>query len=85
MHLLGRHLHKNAGYTVFNMEYASTLCSMTDHGRSLARVAPRARLFLVDGAGHTFGAVHPFEGATAALESAIQATRDHFRVHLRPD
>jgi pimeloyl-ACP methyl ester carboxylesterase len=56
-----------------------------EDGRSLARVAPRARLFLVDGAGHTFGAVHPFEGATAALESAIQATRDHFRVHLRPD
>lgn len=56
-----------------------------DDGRRLARVAPRARLLLVPGAGHTFGAVHPFQGPTEALETAIQATRHHFRSHLRPD
>ena len=38
MGLLGRHLHKQAGYEVFNVEYASTRCSVDDHARSLANV-----------------------------------------------
>jgi len=54
-------------------------------GRALAREAPEARLVLVHGAGHTFGAAHPFTGSTDALEAAMQATRHHFRRHLRPD
>lgn len=56
-----------------------------EEGRALAREAPQARLLLVDGAGHTFGAVHPFAGPTDALAAAMQASRYHFRSHLRPD
>ena len=38
MGLLGRHLRKQAGYEIFNVEYASTRCSVDDHARSLANV-----------------------------------------------
>lgn len=38
MHLLGEHLRKNAGYTIFNVEYASTRRSIDDHAESLAKV-----------------------------------------------
>ena len=34
----------------------------------------RALLLALDGAGHTFGAVHPFAGETAGLEEAASAT-----------
>jgi len=54
-------------------------------GRILARAGPRAHLLLVEGAGHTFGAVHPFSGSGAALDAAVDATRRHFRRHLAPD
>jgi pimeloyl-ACP methyl ester carboxylesterase len=37
----------------------------------------RARLADIDGAGHTFGAVHPFAGPTPHLEAALAATLDH--------
>ncbi len=40
------------------------------------------RLAAVDGAGHTFGAVHPFAGPTPHLEAAAAATLDHFRAAL---
>lgn len=53
--------------------------------RILARANPGARLHLVEGAGHTFGAVHPFAGPGAPLESAMTATLRHLREHLRPD
>jgi pimeloyl-ACP methyl ester carboxylesterase len=56
-----------------------------EEARTLARVASEGRLLLVDGAGHTFGAVHPFAGPTPALEAAARATRHHLRSHLRPD
>jgi pimeloyl-ACP methyl ester carboxylesterase len=56
-----------------------------DEARSLARAASDGRLLMVDGAGHTFGAVHPFAGPTSALEVAARATRHHLRRHLRPD
>lgn len=56
-----------------------------EHARQLAGAAPRGRLELVDGAGHTFGAVHPFEGSNPMLDTAIRATRRHFRQVLRPD
>jgi dienelactone hydrolase len=39
----------------------------------------RARLTVIDGAGHTFGAVHPFAGPTPHLEAALAATLDHLR------
>jgi uncharacterized protein len=50
----------------------------------LARAASpsSARLHLVDGAGHTFGATHPFRGETPELEEVLALTRAHFRDHL---
>ncbi|MEJ2540566.1 MAG: alpha/beta fold hydrolase [Gemmatimonadota bacterium] len=51
----------------------------------LARAGRGSRLLVVDGAGHTFGARHPFPGPTPELEVAAAATRHHFRRHLRPD
>jgi alpha-beta hydrolase superfamily lysophospholipase len=44
--------------------------------RHLARASgsPRTELLLVPGAGHTFGARHPWAGSTPALEEAVQRT-----------
>jgi dienelactone hydrolase len=39
----------------------------------------RAEVALIDGATHTFGTKHPFEGATFALEQAIAKTAAWFR------
>jgi dienelactone hydrolase len=36
----------------------------------------------IDGSTHTFGAVHPFEGSTPALDRAMQITLDWFGEHL---
>ena len=41
-----------------------------------------ARLHVVPGTGHTFGAVHPFSGSTQALTEAIDAAVAHFRETL---
>lgn len=53
--------------------------------RLLARACPGSRLFLVEGAGHTFGASHPFPGSNPLLDAAMDPTRRHFRTHLAPD
>jgi len=42
----------------------------------------RAVLLTLDGAGHTFGAVHPFAGPTADLLDAVAATAAHLREAL---
>ena len=42
------------------------------------RQPPRCEVLLIDGS-HTFGAVHPFAGTTAALESAIARSTDWFQ------
>jgi alpha-beta hydrolase superfamily lysophospholipase len=44
--------------------------------KDLARASgsPRTELFLVEGAGHTFGARHPWAGSTPALEEVVQRT-----------
>jgi dienelactone hydrolase len=52
-------------------------------GERLAAAAPRARFVPVEGAGHTFGAVHPWQGATPALEQVEDATLAFFAEHLR--
>ncbi len=44
----------------------------------------RGELHLIDGAGHTFGAVHPFAGRTPALDDALGSTVAFFRRHLTP-
>ena len=54
----------------------------SDEGRALADVAARGRLVLVDGAGHTFEARHPFGGSTPQLEAALEVTIAHFAGNL---
>lgn len=51
-------------------------------GRRLADLASDGLLVLVEGAGHTFEARHPFVGATPELERALTATVEHFGRHL---
>lgn len=42
------------------------------------------RLALIEGAGHTFGASHPFQGSGPHLEEALESTREHFATMLAP-
>lgn len=49
---------------------------------ALARASDGARVTLVDGAGHTFEARHPFAGPTPQLQAAVKATVAHFQAHL---
>ncbi|NIW35236.1 MAG: prolyl oligopeptidase family serine peptidase [Gemmatimonadetes bacterium] len=53
-------------------------------GEQLAEAAPddTTRFSPIEGAGHTFGAVHPFEGTTDELERAIGLSADWFAEHL---
>jgi uncharacterized protein len=53
-----------------------------EEARLLARAGPSARLHLVEGAGHTFEAGHPFQGETPELAEALRFTRAHFLLHL---
>jgi pimeloyl-ACP methyl ester carboxylesterase len=50
--------------------------------RHLAAEAQGARMMLVNGAGHTFEARHPFDGAPPELEEALECTVRHFAQHL---
>ena len=52
-------------------------------GERLAAAAPRARFLAVEGAGHTFGAVHPWRGAPAELERLEDTTLAFFAGELR--
>ena len=49
------------------------------HARRLAEAAPGSRFETIEGAGHTFGAGHPFEGSNPDLERAVALTAAHFR------
>jgi pimeloyl-ACP methyl ester carboxylesterase len=53
-----------------------------EEARLLARHAPEARLLLLEGAGHTFGAVHPFAGMTPDLAQALDETVKWMGRHL---
>ena len=44
--------------------------------------ADSTRLQLIEGAGHTFGAVHPFQGTTGHLTQAIELTAGWFTDNL---
>lgn len=54
----------------------------TDARRLFDAAGGEAELFLVEGAGHTYGAVHPFAGPTPELRLAADATMDWFEQHL---
>ncbi|HET8648967.1 MAG TPA: alpha/beta fold hydrolase [Gemmatimonadales bacterium] len=43
---------------------------------------PTTELLLIKGAGHTFGAVHPWQGSTPALDQVFDATLRFFAAHL---
>ena len=54
-------------------------------GQALAAAAPSptTRVLLIEGAGHTFGAVHPFAGMTPALEQVFAESTTWLRGQLR--
>jgi dienelactone hydrolase len=52
-------------------------------GERLAAAAKGARFMAVQGAGHTFGAAHPWRGPTPALEQVENATMAFFAETLR--
>jgi pimeloyl-ACP methyl ester carboxylesterase len=51
-------------------------------GEALAQAAPASRLLILPEAGHTFGAVHPFNGTTPQLAEAIDETVKWFGRNL---
>ncbi|MFW6088652.1 MAG: alpha/beta hydrolase [Gemmatimonadota bacterium] len=53
-----------------------------DDGRRLAAASDRARLALIEGAGHTFEVGHPFEGSSPELDRALELTARHFDNHV---
>ena len=51
----------------------------------LVAASSHARLVLVEGGGHTLGAVHPLDGVPSELEQGIEVTRRYFRDQLPVD
>jgi uncharacterized protein len=62
---------------------ADETVSATDARVLFDAAGENAELLLVEGAGHTFGAVHPYAGPTAELRTAAEATLGWFDEHLR--
>jgi dienelactone hydrolase len=60
---------------------ADTSVLPAEAGR-LAAAQPAARALRIDGAGHTFGAVHPWRGSTPELDRVIRETVAWFGTHL---
>jgi dienelactone hydrolase len=72
-----------------------TLPWLIVHGEADTSVAPddartlwdmageNAELLLIEDADHTFGAKHPYQGATDALRTASEATLEWFDTHLK--
>jgi len=54
-------------------------------GEALAATSgsPETRPMMIEGAGHTFGATHPWRGETPSLRQAFDATLAWFAAHLR--
>ena len=53
-----------------------------DAQQRLAAAQPAADVLTIEGAGHTFGAVHPFAGSTPHLDAAMARIIPFFREHL---
>jgi len=53
-----------------------------DEARTLAEAAADARMMLLNDAGHTFQARHPFEASPPELDEAVRYTIQHFERHL---
>ncbi len=53
-----------------------------EEGQALARAAPSGRLCVVAGAGHTYGAGHPFSIPSRELDEAVEASVTHLLLHL---
>ncbi len=53
-------------------------------GERIAEVAPSIRTHFkrIEGAGHTFGAVHPFEGSTEHVTQVVDLSADWYAKHL---
>jgi pimeloyl-ACP methyl ester carboxylesterase len=49
---------------------------------ALHRAAGSAELVIIEGAGHTMNASHPFPGTNPQLEEAVRRTISHFEEHL---
>jgi hypothetical protein len=56
--------------------------ALAEGERLEASASGEHELQVVKGAGHTFGAVHPFAGPTPHLTDALNATQTWFRRHL---
>jgi pimeloyl-ACP methyl ester carboxylesterase len=56
-----------------------------DDARTLFDAAgSTTEMVLLEETGHTFGAAHPYEGPTTALQAAAEATLEWFETHLAP-
>jgi len=51
-------------------------------GKALAAAAPAGEFLPVEGAGHTYGAAHPFAGRTPALDRVFDASVAFLSRHL---
>ncbi|MEW9667389.1 hypothetical protein ABLT31_00810 [Ammoniphilus sp. 3BR4] len=47
---------------------------LVDGAKKLKAAVPGHTLVVIEGANHTFGAVHPFQGSTSHLDRALQET-----------
>jgi pimeloyl-ACP methyl ester carboxylesterase len=49
-----------------------------EHADRIGGWAPEAEILKIEGAGHTFGAVHPWQGETPHLVQAMEAVTGFF-------
>ncbi|MFQ5599738.1 MAG: alpha/beta hydrolase family protein [Candidatus Krumholzibacteriia bacterium] len=54
------------------------------HDLHAAAGSSRTEIRIIPRTGHTFGAVHPWQGSTAALDEAIETSIRWLRTHLAP-
>ena len=74
MTLLSSRAKRGICFSLTAMAFATPLVAQT--------VDDATDLFLVDGAGHTFGARHPWAGSNPALEQVVSRTVDWCARHV---